>query len=153
MKKERIRRLLIRDIIIAAILAVYGSIVSLTHWSIPCIVYQLTGLQCPGCGISRMLLAMLHGDFRAALQEASVSVCNMAFHRLSDPSHGSSLRERLRNDTEKSRHNSCLLLYDRTDHFHNMEKSVRDFIISMRLSPNCFTAHKKPVCDFRLAFL
>ena len=66
MKKERIRRLLIRDIIIAAILAVYGSIVSLTHWSIPCIVYQLTGLQCPGCGISRMLLAMLHGDFRAA---------------------------------------------------------------------------------------
>ena len=46
MKKERIRRLLIRDIIIAAILAVYGSIVSLTHWSIPCIVYQLTGLQC-----------------------------------------------------------------------------------------------------------
>ena len=66
MKKERIRRLLIRDSIVVAILAVYGSIVSLTHWSIPCIVYQLTGLQCPGCGISRMLLAMLHGDFRAA---------------------------------------------------------------------------------------
>lgn len=66
MKKNRIRRILIRDIIVAVILAIYGMIVSLTHWSIPCIVYQLTGLQCPGCGISRMLLAMLHGDFRAA---------------------------------------------------------------------------------------
>lgn len=152
MKKERIRRLLIRDSIVVAILAVYGSIVSLTHWSIPCIVYQLTGLQCPGCGISRMLLCNAARGFPCSIFFSSVSVCNMAFHRLSDPSHGSSLRERLRNDTEKSRHNSCLLLYDRTGHFHNMEKSVRDFIISMRLSPNCFTAHKKPVCDFRPAF-
>lgn len=153
MKKERIRRLLIRDSIVVAILAVYGSIVSLTHWSIPCIVYQLTGLQCPGCGISRMLLAILHGDFRAAFFFSSVSVCNMAFHRLSDSSHGSSLRERLRNDTKKTRHNSCLLLYDRTGHFHNMEKSVRDFISGMRLSPKNTSSYKKPVCDFRPAFL
>ncbi len=72
--------------------------------------------------------------FPCSIFFSSVSVCNMAFHRLSDSSHGSSLRERLRNDTKKTRHNSCLLLYDRTGHFHNMEKSVRDFISGMRLS-------------------
>lgn len=91
--------------------------------------------------------------FPCSIFFSSVSVCNMAFHRLSDPSHGSSLRERLRNDTKKSRHNSCLLLYDRTGHFHNMEKSVRDFISGMRLSPKNTSSYKKPVCDFRPAFL
>lgn len=54
MKKERIRRLLIRDSIVVAILAVYGSIVSLTHWSIPCIVisspdYNVRDVGYPGC--------------------------------------------------------------------------------------------------------
>lgn len=153
MKKERIRRLLIRDSIVVAILAVYDSIVSLTHWSIPCIVYQLTGLQWSGMWDIPDASCNAARGFPCSIFFSSVSVCNMAFHRLSDPSHGSSLRERLRNDTKKSRHNSCLLLYDRTGHFHNMEKSVRDFISSMRLSPKNTSSYKKPVCDFRPAFL
>lgn len=34
---------------------------------IPCPVYRLTGLQCPGCGNSRAALALLRLDLKAAL--------------------------------------------------------------------------------------
>lgn len=35
---------------------------------ISCPFYRLTGLQCPGCGVSRMCLALLRLDFAAAFQ-------------------------------------------------------------------------------------
>lgn len=35
---------------------------------IPCVFYSLTGLQCPGCGVTRMTSALLKGDFSAAYQ-------------------------------------------------------------------------------------
>lgn len=31
-----------------------------------CWLYQTTGLKCPGCGATRALHALLHGDLRAA---------------------------------------------------------------------------------------
>lgn len=66
MKTNLIRKLILRDILIAVILAAYGIFVSLFHRGIPCVINYFTGLQCPGCGISRMLLSMLHGNFHAA---------------------------------------------------------------------------------------
>ena len=33
----------------------------------PCIFYELTGLYCPGCGAGRAMLALMRGDFLAAL--------------------------------------------------------------------------------------
>ena len=35
---------------------------------IPCTLYSLTGLYCPGCGSSRALRALLHLDFYQALR-------------------------------------------------------------------------------------
>lgn len=32
----------------------------------PCLFHELTGLQCPGCGLTRMLHALVHGDIRRA---------------------------------------------------------------------------------------
>lgn len=34
---------------------------------IPCLFYQVTGLQCPGCGNSRAVMALLRLDLAAAL--------------------------------------------------------------------------------------
>lgn len=34
-----------------------------------CVFHQLTGLNCPGCGATRALYALLHGNFRVALQD------------------------------------------------------------------------------------
>ena len=38
----------------------------LTGLSIPCPVHALTGLLCPGCGVTRMCMALLALDFPAA---------------------------------------------------------------------------------------
>lgn len=36
-------------------------------WLPKCIFYQRTGLYCPGCGATRALSALLHGDWKASL--------------------------------------------------------------------------------------
>lgn len=42
--------------------------VQCTNISIPCVFYEVTGLKCPGCGITRMLVALAHGDIAAAFK-------------------------------------------------------------------------------------
>ena len=43
--------------------ALWGSVTGL--W-LPCPFHALTGLECPGCGVTRMCLALLRLDFAAA---------------------------------------------------------------------------------------
>ncbi len=33
---------------------------------IPCLFEEITGYYCPGCGITRMIFALLHGDIKQA---------------------------------------------------------------------------------------
>ncbi len=46
----------------------YYGIVVTTGFSLGCAFLRTTGLQCPGCGISRMFLALSRLDLRAAFQ-------------------------------------------------------------------------------------
>lgn len=48
------------------VLGLVGVWLSETGHGIPCIFHAVTGLQCPGCGVTRMLSALLHGDWRGA---------------------------------------------------------------------------------------
>ncbi len=52
--------------VIIAMGLTYFGFVSRTGWSLPCPFHAVTGLECPGCGITRLFLALGHGDFRAA---------------------------------------------------------------------------------------
>jgi len=36
-------------------------------WLPKCMFHQMTGLYCPGCGATRALSAMLHGDLKSSL--------------------------------------------------------------------------------------
>ena len=36
--------------------------------SVPCVFHELTGLQCPGCGVTRMILALSRLDLAAAMK-------------------------------------------------------------------------------------
>ncbi len=44
----------------------YAALVRGTGWAVPCPFNTLTGLSCPGCGVTRMCLALLRLDFAGA---------------------------------------------------------------------------------------
>jgi hypothetical protein len=50
-----------------------------THGFYPvCLFHSLTGLNCPGCGTTRALYALLHGNFRLALKDNALFVLALA---------------------------------------------------------------------------
>ena len=45
----------------------YYKIYNIYHIGIPCIFYKLTGLYCPGCGITRAFFSLMQLDFKRAI--------------------------------------------------------------------------------------
>lgn len=66
--KKRLRRLLIHGTAWLGGGLAYYLFVRLTGWGLPCPFYLVTQKYCPGCGITRMLMSLLVGDFSAALR-------------------------------------------------------------------------------------
>lgn len=64
--RGRLFRLLKTFFAIAAVGLCYAAFVSATGIAVPCVFRLVTGLQCPGCGVSRMCLALLRLDFASA---------------------------------------------------------------------------------------
>ena len=67
MKKRLLKLLTICAVCLVAGCA-YAAFAGLTGWAIPCIFHKITGLLCPGCGVSRMCLALLRLNFADAWQ-------------------------------------------------------------------------------------
>lgn len=65
-QKKRCRKvlLILGSLLSAGLIFAYGAV----HWGwwLPCMFNQITGLKCPGCGVSRMCLAILRLDFSSA---------------------------------------------------------------------------------------
>ena len=48
------------------------------HFYPTCAFHRLTGLNCPGCGMTRALYALLHGDILTALRDNALLVLGLA---------------------------------------------------------------------------
>ena len=63
---ERKRRLLVAGGALVGSGLGYALWVQITGLAIPCPFYAVTGRLCPGCGVTRMCLALLRWDWAAA---------------------------------------------------------------------------------------
>src|SRR5262245_50137274 len=66
----------------AAIFAVAAGQLALTASGLPgwqCPLLQATGLPCPGCGLSRAVVALLHGDWKLSLTLHAFAPILLAF--------------------------------------------------------------------------
>lgn len=68
LKNQRLKKVVITTAAILAFGIVYYIFVRISGWAVPCIIYKLTGFYCPGCGVTRMFMALVRLDFEAAFQ-------------------------------------------------------------------------------------
>lgn len=64
--RERGKELLRGCLLLLAAGLGYAWLCTATGWAVPCPFRTVTGLLCPGCGVTRMCLALLRGDLAAA---------------------------------------------------------------------------------------
>lgn len=64
---------------VLSFILVYYLLFRFAGGGLPCFLYLKTGLLCPGCGASRMLMALLRGDFAAAWAFNPFVLCLFAF--------------------------------------------------------------------------
>jgi len=68
LRKKRLKQWISLFSVVVFLGVLYLFSVHFTTFRIPCPFYLLTGLYCPGCGISRMCIALFHLDFVSAFQ-------------------------------------------------------------------------------------
>ncbi|MCQ2484835.1 MAG: DUF2752 domain-containing protein [Clostridia bacterium] len=64
--KERFRKVCFTGAALIALGCAYLLIYLKSGFAIPCVFHLITGLQCPGCGTTRMLASLVRLDFRSA---------------------------------------------------------------------------------------
>ena len=64
--KKRLIKVIIRDVLLLLILVGYYFFNKYTGKYIPCIIHEITGYKCPGCGITHLVFSLLQFDFHKA---------------------------------------------------------------------------------------
>ena len=75
--EKRLYKILARCTIVLLAGLLYALFVRVTEWKIPCLFYEITGLNCPGCGVTRMAMALLRFDITAAFEYHPVLFCSI----------------------------------------------------------------------------
>ena len=68
----------IRDIIVLIVIfLIYTVLIISFDIGIPCVFYEITGLYCPGCGITRLCLSLFEGDVYQAFRYNPIIFINL----------------------------------------------------------------------------
>lgn len=65
----RLKKVMITALILIGIGVLYLIIVNLTGFAIPCLFRKITGLKCPGCGVTGMCVHIARLDFKNAFYD------------------------------------------------------------------------------------
>lgn len=69
----------IRDIIVLIVIfLIYAVLIISFDIGIPCVFYEITGLYCPGCGITRLCLSLFEGDIYQAFRYNPIIFINLS---------------------------------------------------------------------------
>jgi len=77
--KQRLIILSRNTLILLGIGVLYAVFYSISGVGIPCVFKLITGLSCPGCGVSRMCMSIIHLDFRSAFRYNMAVFCLLPF--------------------------------------------------------------------------
>lgn len=66
--KDRLRLVVILNLIIVSICTVLLVTRLEDLWDIPCAIKATTGLSCPGCGMTRLVISLAHGEIYQAFR-------------------------------------------------------------------------------------
>ncbi len=72
---ERRKKVIKIALVILLIGATYTVAVLIIGKGIPCPFHTVTGLKCPGCGVSRMFLSLFRLDFASAFRHNAAVLC------------------------------------------------------------------------------
>ncbi len=75
LRRKRIKRLVLFFAAVLSAGALYAFITDAIGFGIPCVFNLITGLKCPGCGISRMCKSLMVLDFRSAWEYNAAIMC------------------------------------------------------------------------------
>ena len=64
--KKRLIKIILLNTLIVIISLIYYYLNKYFNIGIPCLFYQITGLKCPGCGITRLIFSLIKLDFNQA---------------------------------------------------------------------------------------
>lgn len=77
--RDRIKRVGIISAVVLLFGCAYAVLYTVTGIGIPCLFHLITGLKCPGCGVTRMLVSLIQLDFAAAFYHNAVLFCMLPF--------------------------------------------------------------------------
>ena len=77
--KKRIKFLLFIFLILSILIFFYRFLALNYNLFIPCLFYEFTGFYCPGCGITRLLFALVSLDFYQAFRYNSLLFIALPF--------------------------------------------------------------------------
>lgn len=78
-KSNRIKRVALLATLFIIIGIIYAVVVDLLKFGIPCVFNMLTGVKCPGCGITRSLISLLHFQIYDSLKYNALTFFIIAY--------------------------------------------------------------------------